>query len=72
MSSLKPSVELIEVYKGEHINRHGKVISVGKEPDHQYVVALDDSKRCGHRLWDESANTIETARRYIDWKDKPL
>lgn len=40
------------------------------EPECRFIVALDDSKLCGHRKFDETSNNLESARAYIDWKTR--
>lgn len=36
-----------------------------------FIVALDDSKLCGYRKFDESMNNIKEAKKYIDWAELP-
>jgi hypothetical protein len=33
----------------------------------QFMIALDDSKINGNREFVNSANNVETAKKYIDW-----
>ena len=62
-------IKLLEQYKGRNIwDWNGSIcvndIEDGKE--YLYIVCMDDSKNSGKREFDESANNIETAKKYID------
>lgn len=67
------SLFLIENYKGRSIWYDRGAICVTKEGerDHRFYVAIDDSKMCGHRTANESANNLKSAREYIDWLTNP-
>lgn len=34
----------------------------------RFLVALDDSKRCGKRVFDEAVNNEAACLRFIDWR----
>lgn len=63
--------EQIERYRDHYIGKHKDgTITVRTQGDPsygEYIVALDDSKVHGNRREVPEANTIETARAYIDW-----
>jgi len=64
-------VPLLEEYKGKQIVQTGKTISVwDSKAGTLYQVALDDSKSTGKRFIVEENNTIEGAKKYIDWVTK--
>ncbi|WP_157433318.1 hypothetical protein [Adhaeribacter aquaticus] len=60
--------KLLESYKGQDIYDWNTCITV-YDPirDTAFQVALDDSKRSGRRIFNEEGNTVEAARKYIDW-----
>jgi hypothetical protein len=64
-------VHVCETYKGFNIIDTGGVIQV-HDPKHEtlFIVALDDSKTCGHRVMVAEANNVATARKYINWLRK--
>lgn len=72
MKQSQSLMQLLETYKGHDISNDGGAIVVTETGDtvFRYYVALDDSKRSGSRKWDEGANNLECARRYIDWVNK--
>jgi hypothetical protein len=62
-------VPLLEQYKGYDIVKAGNDVSVwDKNNGTLFRVGLDDSKASGSRFVDESNNTVESAKKYIDWK----
>ena len=67
----RSNFSLIEVYKNHNIyNWNGTIAvnDVADGEDYLFLVGLDDSKRTGKKVFDDSKNTVETAKKYIDWK----
>lgn len=66
----KQYLPLLEKYKGYDIVKAGDDISVwDKNSETLFRVGLDDSKSSGDRFIDESVNTVENAKKYIDWEE---
>jgi len=61
---------LIKQYKNHRIERHNGVIQVVSPNGARFIVALDDSKLSGKRRYVKRANTIASAKKYIDWKTR--
>lgn len=40
------------------------------ERDTLFIVSMDDSKSCGHRVFDERHNNVDAAKDYIDWLNR--
>ena len=61
---------LLETYRDHSIwDIDGSiVITPVQYPEDHFFLGMDDSKRCGHRVWHEEWNTVETARKYLDVK----
>ena len=61
-------VEFVEKYRNHNIVFDGCTVMVhNPEKDTLFVVALDDSKTNGKRVFADEFNTVEEARKYIDW-----
>lgn len=61
-------IDFIEHYKGRNIViDDGTIMVHDPQWDTLFIVCMDDSKSCGYRTFDESQNTAEAARGYIDW-----
>ena len=58
----------IKTYKGmNYFKDKDDLWKVILDKDSVFIVALDDSKTCGHRRILEEANTENTCRKYIDF-----
>ncbi len=58
----------IKTYKGmDYFQDKDDLWKVILDKDSVFIVALDDSKTCGHRRILEEANTENTCRNYIDF-----
>jgi hypothetical protein len=65
-TQLGPNEVEVENYKGKIITQDGNVIQViDPEKDTRFIIGLDDSKTCGHRV--SYPATVQDARNYIDW-----
>ena len=60
---------LLKKYKGHRIEKCRGIIEVVKGTS-RFIVALDDSKLSGHRIFFKDANNIKSAKNYIDWVTK--
>jgi len=62
----------VETYKGRDIVLLGEDVAVwNRETGSLFIVGLDDSKVTGDRVMIDSANSVESARRYIDYVEAP-
>lgn len=61
-------MKLIQVYKGYRIEKDEKtsIFEVVKDGS-RFIVGLDDSKRSGSRSFNDDANNVYTAKKYIDY-----
>jgi ribosome biogenesis protein Nip4 len=58
---------LVRVYKKHRIEKHNGVVQVVSPNGNRFIVGLDDSKSSGKRRFINKANTITSAKRYIDY-----
>lgn len=61
--------EVKEEYKGFEIieSESGMITAYDKTRHTRFVVALDDSKRSGKRVFNDDCNNTTEAKKYIDW-----
>jgi len=58
-------------YKNYNItNERGFYEVVNPKTKNRFIVALDDSKVCGHKKIIPKADNVKTAKKYIDWVTK--
>jgi hypothetical protein len=63
----KQTLDFIEEYKGQDIAKtdSGKIAVVSKDGETVFFPALDDGGTT--KIWVDSENTVEGARKYLDW-----
>lgn len=63
----------LEHFGGRNIvtSKEGTIMVHEPKADTLFIVSMDDSKSCGHRVFDEQQNNVEAAREYINWLNRP-
>lgn len=62
----------LQCHRGKNIvtSKEGTIMVHDPERDTLFIVSMDDSKSCGHRVFDERHNNVDAAKDYIDWLNR--